>query len=80
MMDNIVEENYIIFDLDLNKTRGLNDIYDLNQNEFMKNVQFPQNPMKQLHKRYLWILQLKNELISKLIAGNADNLFQENKS
>jgi hypothetical protein len=46
MMDNIVEENYIIFDLDLNKTRGLNDIYNFNQNEFLNNVQFPQNPMK----------------------------------
>ena len=38
MMDNIFEENYIIFDLDLNKTRGLNDIYDINKNELMKNV------------------------------------------
>lgn len=29
-MDNIVEENFIIFDLDSSDSRGLNDIYDLN--------------------------------------------------
>ena len=28
MMDNIVEENFVIYDIDQNQTRGLTDIYD----------------------------------------------------
>lgn len=28
MMDNVKEENFVIFDLDENKSRGLTDIYD----------------------------------------------------
>jgi len=28
MMDNIVEENFVIFDVDQSETRGLTDIYD----------------------------------------------------
>lgn len=28
MMDNIKEENYVIFDIDQGETRGLTDIYD----------------------------------------------------
>lgn len=28
MMDNIVEENFVIFDVDTVETRGLHDIYD----------------------------------------------------
>ena len=40
MMDNIVEENFVIFDLDLGETRGLTDIYDPLSDQ-LQNVQFP---------------------------------------
>lgn len=33
MMDNIVEENFVIFEFDLSETRGLRDIYDVQNDE-----------------------------------------------
>jgi hypothetical protein len=39
MMDNIVEENFVIFEFDLSETRGLTDIYDQDE---LTNIQFPE--------------------------------------
>jgi hypothetical protein len=40
MMDNIVEENFVIFDVDLSETRGLNDLYDPQSNA-LANIRLP---------------------------------------
>lgn len=40
MMDNIKEENYVIFDLDLQETRGLTDIYDP-ESQKLQDINFP---------------------------------------
>ena len=59
MMDNIVEENFVIFEFDLQETRGLTDIYD---NEFT-NIEFPEHLQKDLKSRYVKLLSLKYDLI-----------------
>jgi len=59
MMDNIVEENFVIFEFDIQETRGLTDIYD---HEFT-NIQFPEHLLKDLKSRYNKLLSLKYDLI-----------------
>ena len=47
MMDNIVEENFVIFDVDTVETRGLHDIYDP-QTDSAASIQL----QKDLKKKY----------------------------
>ena len=71
MMDNIVEENFVIFDLDLGETRGLTDIYDPLSDQ-LQNVQFPKQIQEELKKRYFCYLEYKDELIGQLTQGKKD--------
>lgn len=62
-MDNIKEENYVIFDIDQGETRGLTDIYDPQSNK-LDEIKFPKQLHEELKKRYFCYLEFKDELIS----------------
>ena len=64
-MDNIKEENFVIFDVDSLETRGLHDIYD-DTHDSIGNIQL----QKDFKKKYQQLLSLKDELISQLTQGN----------
>ena len=59
-MDNIKEENFVIHDIDINYTRGMESVYDNQAN--LANIA-PQIVFK---KKYKQLLTLKDELINQL--------------
>lgn len=71
MMDNIKEENYVIFDLDLQETRGLTDIYDP-ESQKLQDITFPKQTREWMEKRFRSYLEYKDELIGQLTQGKKD--------
>ena len=71
MMDNIKEENYVIFDLDLQETRGLTDIYDP-ESQKLQDINFPKQTREWMEKRFRSYLEYKDELIGQLTQGKKD--------
>lgn len=67
MMDNVQQENFVIFDIDENKSRGLTDIYDP-QASALANIQL----QKVLKKKYQQLLSMKDELLQSLTGKDPD--------
>jgi uncharacterized protein YfkK (UPF0435 family) len=60
MMDNVQEENFVIFDLDEKKSRGLTDIYN-SIDETQANISM--SNMNMLKDKYRQLTKLSDQLI-----------------
>ena len=66
-MDNRGEENFAICDMDSGESRGLHDLYD----DGTPHVEFPKKALAQTIKNFAWMINLKDELIDRLIRGKS---------
>lgn len=69
MMDNKVEEKYLIFDVDQGEIKYLTDYYNP-ESDALANVHFPKHLEDELKQRLQMLLSLKDELISQVSNAN----------
>lgn len=69
MMDNVQQENFVIFFIDENKSRGLTDIYDSTSD---LNANFSLSIINIFKTKYLHMIDLKDQLIEKLTSGGGE--------